>query len=167
MLVHTTLTVKDWYCCRSEGLWLTDWLTDFPWNARVLCSIRCLWLPDVWLQCQSGRADVVSSRWHRCGHRESFYCRLRSHVVPHLTLLWQVRCTEKWGWTPLWKLVHPLAALMTCAGSHYAGADPSWRRARAGFTLGSCQCITGPVTNLINLMCTSLDCGRNCVDIKS
>lgn len=27
MFVHTTLTVKGWYCCRSGGLWLTDWLS--------------------------------------------------------------------------------------------------------------------------------------------
>lgn len=65
------------------------------WNVCALCSIRRLWLPDVWLQRQSGRVDVVPSWWHCRGHCKSFHRYLCGHVLPHSTLLWQVRYRQK------------------------------------------------------------------------
>lgn len=60
----------------------------------AVCLFRCLWLPDLWCQCQPGRVDVLPVQWHRCGHRKSFYCHLCRHLLPHLTLLRQVRRSD-------------------------------------------------------------------------
>jgi len=61
---------------------------------KWLLLIRCLWLPDVWLRRQSGCVDVVPFGRYRRGHRQSFYCHLCHHLLPHLTLLWKVRFSE-------------------------------------------------------------------------
>lgn len=72
--------------CVSAANKLHDW-----WLLCVVFLSRRLWLPDLWGKCQSGRVDVLPVQWHRCSHRKSFYCCLCRHLLPHSTLLRQVR----------------------------------------------------------------------------
>lgn len=100
-LGSSTLTpALIWVTSRSLIPWTEmDYLPRHPrlLSVTVHCFcvrwIRGLWIPDVWLQRQSGYIDVVPFERYCCGLCKSFYRHLRGHVLPNFTLLWQVRST--------------------------------------------------------------------------